>query len=67
MTTKCHFTFCFLRLHSPHDVVVLSARGGRGTGACIGSDMALLETTTTSTLISPQTTPALDGGRRADL
>ncbi len=54
MTRKCHFTFCFLRLHSPHDVVVLSARGGRGTGACIGSDMALLGTTTTSTCSPPR-------------
>ena len=54
MTRKCHFTFCFLRLHSPHDVVVLSARGGRDTGACIGSDMALLGTTTTSTCSPPR-------------
>jgi hypothetical protein len=42
---KCNLTFCFLRLHSPHEVVVLSARGGRVTGPCIGSDMALLGTT----------------------
>lgn len=31
---------CFLLLHSPHDVVVLSAREGRGgTLFCVGSDI----------------------------
>lgn len=37
-------TFCFLLRHSPQDVVVLSARGGRGTGVgCIGTGIAPLE------------------------
>jgi hypothetical protein len=61
-----NLTFCFLRLHSPHDVVVLSARGGRVTGPCIGSDIALLGRWTTS-LDGSRTAPALEKGRRADL
>jgi len=36
--TKTH-TFCFLRRHSLHDVVVLSARDGRARPCCTASDM----------------------------
>ncbi|KAK0728720.1 hypothetical protein B0T26DRAFT_184141 [Lasiosphaeria miniovina] len=39
-------TFCFLLLHSPHDVVILSVREARGTGICRASDILPVCTTT---------------------
>jgi hypothetical protein len=32
-------TLCFLLLHSPHEVVVLSTRDGRDIGMCMSSDI----------------------------